>query len=197
MCLVPTLPPPTVDWGRVYAVFGMADRLCDDSWPSDEDQANVWTVPVLAGITCQAVIRAIKRSFLVIYPDCLDLISDPTVKRRKDANGDYTVGVKRSINADADLIGVTVQEMKRRRIVGVEPIEWLLLEFGLQLTCGNLHLDKGSITMFPSIVAPDNMVLGADWDPNMGCIIFEWYNQQKADLSQLRARRVLRQQRGC
>lgn len=134
---------PDIDWSKTYKALGLKFE------PGDlvvDPDPSFWDVYVPKGLTPNKLVKVFRDLGVVmnLYIEDLDAYFKNT--KRDQKKGPYRVRFKRTVEADPDLAGKSVDDLDAAGIDGITLVERLLLELGYFLTTGQ-HLDVVNITL--------------------------------------------------
>ncbi len=133
-----------LDWSKVYEVLGMSGEFVEFAKANEAKltpRPGLWAVPVLEGVTLNAVMAAFRKLEVETYQYVEDLDKDVLVNDRDpNRDGSYTVLFRKTVEADPD------QKHRSHSVKCVTFLERLLLGLAYFLTTGK-HLDLKSITL--------------------------------------------------
>ena len=138
--------PVVISWQKVYEDLAFSAEFAKSSAPAVK--SGRWTMPVLRGITCNAIISAFRRHGVAVYLYEGGNDLDTTVTNLRDPNktGAYAISFVSNAEADEEYEKFSADELSRWGIQGTTLLEYLLLNLGYFLATGNL-LDQETTTL--------------------------------------------------
>ena len=139
---------PNIDWFQVYQMMVMEKEYVGFAKArSAEVDPNLWTVPVIKGVTCNKVIASLNRLAVSVYTCVGDLDGFVSVNDRDpNKGGSYTVSFSRTIEADVGNKNLSANVLKERKRIGITLLERLLLGLGC-FQAARQHLDVKNATL--------------------------------------------------
>ncbi len=178
---------PNIDWGVVYDKIGMESeyrQFCEQN--NFVEIPCAWTVPVIAGVTCNHLMAVFNYLNIRVCKYAYDLDKEVTTKEVRGKS--YVVRFRRRIDADVENADCSAVDLISRYHRGMAPKEWFLLDLGCFLTF-KCHLDSGnSTTICPNFLFPDKTIPGLDWDSSMRVITIFGYEIKECQDGILRSR---------
>ena len=142
-----------IDWAKTYGELGMQAEFAAfvgkgvfDMPPHHVVNPLLWTMPMIKGITCNRVVAGYRAKKVDVYTYVPDLDGNVTVNDRDPNRGSYTVGFRRTIEADEENAGKSANVLATAGHKGIVLCERLVLGFGYYVTTGQ-HLDVKTWTM--------------------------------------------------
>lgn len=154
---------PDIDWALVYAKLGMkAEYSRFAKMHGIKAGSDVWTVPVVKGVSCNKVVAAMQKLGVrfCLYADDLDAYI--ATNDRDPANGSYSVSFHSNVEADEEFKNLSANQLKETGHHGITLLERLLLELGYFLATGK-HLDEKNWTLCTGSRYRSGDVPDVDW----------------------------------
>lgn len=132
-------------WSFVYDELRMYQEFRDFDF---EERRDLWTVPVVEGVTIAKVIRAFRNHAVSSHGDYFeDVETEALINDRDPArDGSYVVSFKQNVEADPELLFKSTSDLKRAGVRGITLLERLLLGFAYFLqTKDNLDVAYGTL----------------------------------------------------
>lgn len=173
---------PDINWREVYWKLGMEAEYKEivKTFGIKED-SNVWTIPVVKGVTCNKMVDTLRKIDVEVYT-CNTNLDAVVTKNDRDPNrdGNYTVSFRRNVEADKDNANKSANSLEKAEHRGITLLERLLLELGYFLVTQE-HLDKENITLCTGSCYSFGFVPGVDWHPVSRRVRVRWCDPGYAD----------------
>lgn len=185
-----TLALPPINPVKMYETLGMSAEYAEfiKTNPIPENP-NLWTLPVLQGLTCNKLVAAMKTlgAQFYLYADDLDK-AVPTNDRDPNRDGSYIVSFARNFEADEENKNQSANSLAKAGHKGITLLERLLLGLGYFLATGK-HLDESNWALCSGSRYGVGSVPHVYWDSDDRKVFVSWDFPGDRD-SYLRSRSV-------
>ncbi len=187
----PVNGPRTVnlDWAKVYEALG-TEYDSEIASLAIAEQEDLWTVPVIKGLTCNKVVAGLRNMGVKVYTYIDDLDENITVNDRDpNRDGSYTVSFHSNVEADEENRSQSANQRKEKGCKDITLLERLLLELAYFLSTGK-HLDEENWTLCAGSRSFVGRVPSVFWLSDSHKVYVSWYFSGIRD-RYLRARSVV------
>lgn len=176
-----------INWQKVYEALGMSaewERFSQTF--TGNKNSNLWSIPVLKGVTPNKVVKALRKLGVTVDLYCEDLDRAVPTNDRDPNNGSYAISFRKTIEADPELASKSADDLKKEGTKGITLLERLLLELGYFLATGR-HLDIENWTLCSGSRGSVGRVPYVLWDASLGRLDVFWHSADSR-YSDLRSR---------
>ena len=175
-------------WNKAYLFLGMKAEYQEFIENNDiKEDASLWTIPMVKGLTCNKIVAAYKKAGVDIHAGDLD--EDVAVNDRHSDNGSYLVSFKCNVEADQENNNQSADQRQEQGCKDITLLERLLLGLAYFLATGE-HLDVKNATLCQGSRSFSGYVPSVHWRSHYRRIFVNWhYSDYRLD--SLRARSVV------